>query len=569
MAENTLKTVSNTIPGSGRALLVYAGVAFLAFMLLVALLGFIAENSEATTSSGKAVDAEAGSITLALSSEPPQMDSTRATDQVSGMLLGHVMEGLLRYDENNQLVPGVAERWKLDGLRMTFYLRTNSQWSDGRPVTANDFVFAWRKTVDPLNASQYAFILFSIKNAEAINVGDLPVEALGVQAIDDHTLSVELERPTAYFLKLLAFPTYFPVNEEFYDETDGRYGANADDMIYNGPFKITSWVHDASVLLEKNEKYWNRNKVRLSTINFAYIVANANSVVNLFESGDIISAGLTTEHLERALKNRWQIRPYADGSVFFIEFNHRPGRLTSNWNLRKALQLVNDPKELVYKVVKLPGTLPGASIIPQWCKGIKGYFRNEFPAPVHVPNERRAREHLAKAMEELGITKIPPLHFLTGDSETSNKQSEYYQNVFRERLDIDVRIDRQIFKQRLEKMTRGDFDLVAAGWGPDYDDALTFGDLFASWNANNRGLYASEEVDRNVAIAQSSLDAQTRMEALAEVQRILYEDAAILMNYERGSVYVIDPRIKNVVRRSVGADPDYSFAYIKEVDSKG
>jgi oligopeptide transport system substrate-binding protein len=151
---------------------------------------------------------------------------------------------------------------------------------------------------------------------------------------------------------------------------------------------------------------------------------------------------------------------------------------------------------------------------------------------------------------------------LTGDNPVSNIQSEYFQAVFKKNLGLDIKIDRQIFKQRLAKMTSGDFDMVLAGWGPDYNDALTFGDLFASWNLNNRGRYDNPDYDRMVRIAQSSLDPTVRMEAFAEMQRIIYEDAVIIINYERGQAYVTHPQVKGIIRRVVGADTDYTYAYI-------
>ena len=249
--------------------------------------------------------------------------------------------------------------------------------------------------------------------------------------------------------------------------------------------------------------------------------------------------------------------------MFFIEFNHRPERLTSNYHLRKAIQAVNDSSELVYKIIKLPGNLPGASLFPVWLKGVDGYFRQEYPLPLPPPDEAAAREHLAKALDELGLDAPPTLVMLIGDSPSAKKQAEYYQNVFKQKLGIDIRIDAQIFKQRLAKMTAGDFDLVMAGWGPDYDDPMTFADLFASWNENNRGRFSSAELDEAVDVARSSSDTKTRMDAMARVQQILYDEAAITVNYERGSVYVSHPRLKGIVRRAVGTDPDYTGAWIE------
>ena len=531
------------------------------FAILAAILWVLAQWNEG--GAGDAVDAATGTVTLSLSQEPPQMDSTRGTDQVSFRILGHVMEGLLRYDADDRLVGGVAERWEGSEKAWTFHLRPEAKWSNGEPVTAHDFVFSWRKVVDPANASQYAFIMFGIENAEAINAGLLPLESLGVTAVDERTLEVRLARPVPYFGKLTAFATYNPINEAFYEAHAGRYAADATDMLYNGPFVISSWVHGASLRLEKNPDYWDAGRIKLNAIDHAYITTDTNAVLNLFKDGKVALTGLTAENLDDALQQRWPISRFADGSIYFMELNHAPGRLTRNYHLRKALQAVNDPAELVYKVIKLPGNLPGKSLFPVWLKGVDGYFRQEYPARERTPDEALGRRHLATALEELGLETLPPLVMLTGDSPSANKQSEYYQNLFKQKLGIDIKIDRQIFKQRLAKMTAGDFDLVAAGWGPDYDDPMTFGDLFASWNENNRGRYVNPALDEAVEIARSSSDAKTRMDAMAKVQDILDEDAVILVSYEQGSVYVTNPRVKGLVRRAVGTDPDYTGAWIE------
>ncbi len=264
-----------------------------------------------------------------------------------------------------------------------------------------------------------------------------------------------------------------------------------------------------------------RDRIKLNVIDLPYVTSDPNAVLNLYKDGKIAAAGLNADTLDNALENDWPINRFNDGSVFYIEFNHRPGRVTANVNLRKALQLVSDPGELVYKVMKLPGNLPGVSLFPAWLPGVNGLFRVEYPPEPLRVDVAEARRYLATAKQELGVDALPPLVLLTGDDPASNTQAEYFQNVFKRTLDIDVKIDKQIFKQRLAKMTAGEFDMVSAGWGPDYDDPLTFGDLFSSWNKNNRGLYSNPELDRLVRIAQSSLDPKTRMDAFGGIQKIL------------------------------------------------
>ena len=561
---SVVTTEDSFTQAAGRQLLIFAALAIGGVAILMLSLSWASSLTGAASGSNDAVDPATGTLTVFLREEPPQLNSSLSTDQVSGSVLGHVMEGLLRYNEHNQLAPGVAERWELKEHGATFWLREDARWSDGQPVTADDFVFAWRVGLDPINASEYAFILYPIKNGEAINTGSMPLESLGVRAIDDRTLVVEFERPLAYFDKLATFSTYYPIREDFYRGTNGAYGADADKLLYNGPFVISSWVHGASLKMEKNPNYWNPDRAALNSIDFAYITSDANATLNLFKDDKIAYATLQTENLNEAMEQRWQINRFMDGSIFYIEFNHRDGRPTANYHLRKAMQLATDSAELVYKVTKLPGYLPGVSLFPVWLKGVNGYLREEYPADYPMMDLDKARWHLEQAKQELGIDEFPPLVLLSGDNPISSIQSEYYQQVFRKNLGLDLKIDKQIFKQRLAKMLSGDFDMVLAGWGPDYDDPLTFGDLFASWNLNNRGRYQNPQLDDWVNVARNEQDLQRRMDAFGEIQRILIDDAVILPNYERGVTYVTNPKMKGMVRRAVGPDPDFTNVWFED-----
>jgi len=546
---------------AGRQLALYALYALVGVAAVVYLLSLLAGGSSGY--SGAAIDVENNAITISLREEPPQLDSGRATDAASFVVIAHTMEGLITYDDNNQLVPGVAERWEIREDGATFWLRNTARWSDGQPVTAHDFVFSWRRVADPATGSEYAFILYPVKNAEAINNGELPVSYLGVRAVDDLTLEVEFERPTPYFEKLAAFSTYYPVREDFFRSTNGRYGADADMLLYNGPYVISEWVHNASMRWEKNPYYWSDEKGFLDVINVGYITQDVNAKLNLFKDGQIVDTHLVAPMLPSAMEQRWQIQRFMEGTVFFLEFNHRPGRLTDNLNLRKALLLAQDPAELVYKALKEASYLPAPSLFPEFIRGVNGPFRQEYPPPEHRMDLAAARRHLELARQELGIDEFPPLVMLTGDTPVAMVAAEYYQALYKKNLGLDLLIDAQIFKQRLAKMTSGDFDMVLAGWGPDYDDALTFGDLFASWNLNNRGRYNSPRMDELIRTAQSSLDPKTRMDAFGEIQQLIYDDAVIIPMYERGWSFVVDSRLKGFRRRSIGPEVDYKYAYIE------
>jgi oligopeptide transport system substrate-binding protein len=501
-------------------------------------------------------------IRFTLQNDPPELDSTKATDVVSGFVLGHVGEGLTNYGPGGDIVPAVAATWELRERGSTFHLRPEARWSDGKPVTAQDFVFAWRTVVDPATASEYAFIMYPVKNAEAVNRGTVPPSALGVKAVDDHTLEIEYERPCPYFLGLTAFKTYFPLREDFYRARPGRYGATPEDMLYNGPFVLTRWDRGASLIMEKNPRYWDAARIRLDRIEIPYFTNDANAIINLFKDRKVdILEGIGRDTIKRAQLERFRMKTFDDGTLYYLEFNHRPGRPTRSVHLRRAIQLVFDGREFVSKVIGVPGTRSGTRLIPHWVRGLSGPFAEEYPVPPVRPDLEAAKRELELAKAELG-GDIPELSWLTGDSPGAAREAEYFQWLLQTRLGISVRIDKQVFQQRLAKMTAGDFDLVSAGWGPDYDDAMTFADLWASWNENNRGRYRNDRYDALIRDALTATDPRKRLDDLAEAERIALAEVAIVPLIERSTVYVETGRVTGILRRRFGTDPDFTHAAV-------
>lgn len=510
-----------------------------------------------------AVGAQHQRVTLALAAEPPSLNSLLATDSVSFFVLAHVMEGLTRYGPDGTLEPAVAERWELREDGATFWLRRDARWSDGVPVTAHDFVFAWREALRPATGSQYAFILYPIANAEAINRGNMAVERLGVEAAGDHRLEVRFERPCPYFVSLTAFMTYLPLREAFFRERGGRYAADASDLLYNGPFTLAHWVHGARLILKRNPHYWERQAIRLSEIDIAYITADLSTTYNLFKDGAVALAQLEAETLADALDQGYPIRQLDSGALSYLSFNFREGRVTANRELRRAIQAIFDPSVLVNKVIGMPGNRPAVSLFPRAVRGAKGRLRDEHPPAPVARSLARAHTYLAEARRQLRLETLPPLVLLAGDSPQAAKEAEFFQALLGQGLGLDIRIDKQVFRQRLEKMSRGEFDIVAANWAPDFDDPITFGDLFASWNENNRGGYRSNEYDRWVRAAMATTDPVARARAMAQLQRIIQQDVPILPTYERGLVYVQHPRLKGVVRNIFGGDPNLRDAWVE------
>jgi oligopeptide transport system substrate-binding protein len=512
-----------------------------------------------------ATAASAGEKVARMSEEtdPPLLDSTRATDVRSTTIVGYLEEGLLRYGPDGY-APGVAESWEVRELGATFHLRPDARWSDGKPVTARDFVFGWRAALDPANASEYAFILYPVKNGEAVNGGKLPGTALGVRAVDDRTLVVEFERPCPYFLLLTAMATYAPVREDFYQAHRGRYGATPQELLYNGPFVLTHWDRGASLTLAKNPLYWDAGRIKLDRIEIPYITSDPNARLDLFADAKIdLIYRIGRDELARSQLERFRMKIFGDGELWYLGFNFRSGHPTRNVHLRRAIRLVYDAREFIASVLGLPGARPSPGLFPHWIPGVSRPFREEYPRPPSRPDLAQARAEVERARAELGGT-IPPIVWLTADTPFSQREAEYFQWVLRTRLGLEVRIDRQVWKQQIEKMTAGEFDIFAEAWVADYADPMTYADLFASWNANNRGLYASPRYDALIREAQATADPRRRLDAMAAAERIALDDVAFLDLYESSTVYLEAPRLKGVIRRQVGTDPDLTYADVAD-----
>jgi len=509
----------------------------------------------------EAVNFERQSVTVALTQEPPNLNGTRATDLVSFFVLGHTTEGLVRYDQRGNLVPGVAESWEITDKQMVFQLRPDARWHNGDPVTAHDFVFAWRLMVDPVEAAPYAAILYPIKNAEKIQKGELPVASLGIRAESDSKLVVSLESPCGYCLSLMVHLSFYPIQEMFYSAQGNKFGAEAVNILSNGPFMLSEWAHGVSLKMVKNPQYWDAANIKLNEINVGYITEDNRTRLNLFRTGDLALARLGAETVKDALSQGLRLKTFVSGGMSFIRFNMREGRYTAHPEIRQALQRVFDTEEFVNRVIAIPGYKPAHSLFPSWVKGVDDTFIAENPPVIIERNEADARQLINQLEQRLG-TPVPALTMLTVTSPTGVKIAEYFQGIMEQKLGVRIKVDQQVFKQYIDKTQRGDYDLSLGSWYPDFDDIVTYADLLASWNPNNRGGYINPEYDRWLRVLQSEPDTVLRMAAAAQLQTIITNDVPLLPMAETGSAYVQHPKLRGVVRRTLGMDPDYTYARV-------
>nr|WP_247739100.1 peptide ABC transporter substrate-binding protein [Bacillus sp. 165] len=512
-------------------------------------------------------------LNLLEGSEIPSMDSTLATDAVSFNVMNNVMEGLYRLDKDNKPTPGVAESVDVseDGKTYTFHLR-DAKWSNGDAVTANDFVFSWRRAVDPATAAEYAYIMFDVKNAQKINNKEVPVEQLGVKAIDDKTLEVQLETAVPYFMELTSFATYYPLNEKFVKEQGEKYGLEASTTLYNGPFVLSDWKHEQSFQLQKNANYWDNGVVKLEEINFN-IVKDVATGVNLYETQEVDRTGLSAEFVDK-YKSDSNFKTSKDSAVYFLRLNEKKGGKDTplaNVNLRKAVSMAFD-KEALVSVILNNGSSAANYLVPRdFVKGPDGKDYRDSNGEMNAYNVDKAKKAWEDAKKELGTDKVT-LELLNYDSESAKKIGEYLKAQIEKNLEgVTVNIKQQPFAQKLDLESKGDYDFSFAGWGPDYPDPMTFIDMFVTGGAHNQMGYSNPKFDELVEKAKGELttDKAARWNALLQAEKILFDDAAIAPLYQKGGAYLERPYVKDVFDHQFGGDFSYKWAYISsEKESK-
>lgn len=524
--------------------------------------GSYKEEANGANAKDKAPDKQI--LNLATGTEIRTMDTARATDTDSGQVMRNVFEGLYNLGEGNKPVPGVAKSHEVspDKTKYTFHLR-NAKWSNGTPVTANDFIFAWQRAVDPATASEYAFLFFDIKNAKKINSKELPADQLGVKAINDHTFEVELERPVPYFISLTAFPTFLPINEEFFKSQGNKYALEDNKLIYNGAFTLSDWKHEQSFKFKKNTNYWDKNNVKLEEINFN-IVKDHSTAVNLYESKQIDRLTLTSDLVDKYRKDsNFKERP--DVGVQFVRMNQK-NKTLQNINVRQAIDKSIDKKAFV-NILLNDGSLPAYSLVPKnFAKGPNGKDFREENGNLTKENTKDAQKSWKQAKQELGSDKIS-IELLTSDNDLSKKTGEYLKEQLEKNLEgLTVSIKPQPRKQQVTLLLQGNYDIAIDGWSPDFSDPITFLELFTTDNPYNLDHYSNKEFDDLIQKVKTDLagDEKARWEALKQAEKILFKDAVVSPLYQNGTTYLERSYVKGVVEVDFAGPLNFKWANIEK-----
>ncbi|MGF7400231.1 peptide ABC transporter substrate-binding protein [Thermoanaerobacterium thermosaccharolyticum] len=532
-------------------------VLLMALSAVLAGCGGSASNSASNSGNDKQV------LNLNLIQEPPTLDPQKAKDVVSIDILTEVLDGLTRYDKDGKIKPGsgLAKSWDIsnDGLTYTFHLR-DAKWSDGNPITAQDFEYAWKRALDPNTASQYAYQLFYIKGAEEYNSGKGSADQVSVKALDDKTLQVTLKAPTPQFLGLTSFVTYLPLEKSIYEKYGDKVGTDPDKLVYSGPFVISQWNHEQSITLKKNKDYWDSSSVKLQTVNFSMIKDN-NTLVQNYDNNTLDSIFVPGDYIDK-YKNSSEYSDKALATNWYVQFNTK-SPVFKNADIRKAFTLAIDRKTFVEQVTK-DGSIPAEAVVPPGVPGYNGDFRKEAGETYFKDNDvAQAKELLKKGMSELGISKLPTITLLGDDTDNAKKYDQALQQMWKQNLGVNVQIQNVAFKVRLDMMDKGNYDMVFAGWGADYNDPLTFLDMWETNNGNNTAFYSNPEYDKLIDEAKVNGDLKSRNDQLIQAEKILMNDMPIGPVYFQARPFVVKPYVKDLYFPTFGSDWEFKWAYIQ------
>lgn len=487
-----------------------------------------------------------------INSEPFSLHPGLANDSTSGGVLLQTFEGLTRIDKDGKPQPAMAEKIEVsdDQTQYTFTLR-DAKWTNGDPVRAQDFVYAWRWALDPANQSQYAYQLYYVKGGQAINDGKAKPETLGVEAKDDKTLVVTLEAPTPYFEELTAFYTYFPVNEKVASANPKWYTDAGDSYVSNGPFKLTEWAHQDKIVIEKNDQYWDAKAVSLKKVEM-YMINDPSTELSMFDNGELDWAGspfgtLPTDALKQLKDDgKLNIKPIA--GTYWYKFNTEKPPL-NNKNIRKALAYAINRKAVVENITQ-GGQVPAMAAVPPSMikENEKGYFKDH--------DVDKAKEFLAEGLKELGLkdaSELPPITLSYNTSEAHQKIAQAIQDMWKKDLGIEVTLDNAEWAVYIDKMHKGDYMIGRMGWLGDFNDPINFLELFRDKKGgNNDTNWENPEFKQLLADSAKEGDAAKRTQMLKDAEAIFMDEMPVSPIYFYTNVWVKKDNLKGVVVSGLG-----------------
>ena len=531
--------------------------------------------AESTSSASQGTEAEstsAGSGTLNIMLETPveSLDPQLATDGTSFEVIADYTDGLMQMDADGAAVPACAESYEVseDGTTYTFHIREDAVWSNGDPVTANDFVFAWQRAVDPANASEYSYMLSDIGqivNAAEIIAGEKDVSELGVTAVDDKTLEVQLNVPVSYFLSLMYFPTYYPVNQAFFESCGDTFATSPETTLSNGAFVLTSYEPAATAFeLVKNETYYDADKVQLAGLNYQ-VIQDSQQALMSYQNGDLDTTLLNGEQVDQ-VKDDPEFTSVGAGYLWYISPNIKEVPELANLNLRLAMTFALDRDSICNDVLK-DGCAPTYTAVPpEFAAGPDG---SDFSADQTMFADACAYDP-DKALEyyEAAKTELSQDTFTFDMVVDADDAPQKVAQVVKEQLEttlpgMTINLTIEPKKQRVEDMQNGNFQLALTRWGPDYADPMTYLGMWVTDNSNNYGFWSNADYDAIIAECTTGdlcTDPEGRWSALYDAEKIVMDEAVIFPLYTQCNAEMVSSAVSGIEFHPVALNRVYKNA---------
>lgn len=497
------------------------------------------------------------------------LDISKNTDRYSAMAIGNAGSNLLRVDENGKNQPDLAEKVEVseDGKTFTATLRDGIKWSDGSDITAEDFVYTWRRMVDPATASEYAYLVSDahVLNADEVIAGEKPVEELGVKA-DGNKVIFTLSTPAPQFESLLTFSNFVPQKESFVKEAGEDYGTSSDKMLYSGPFVVEDWNGTSgSFKLVKNDNYWDAANVKTETVN-VQTVKKPDTAVQMYKQGELDFANISqTSAIYNANKNNEDVTEIAEARADYLVYNETGSvEALTNEKIREALNLATDREGLV-KAAADTGTNPATAFVPKGLATLTdGTDLNEFVSQPYTFDKEEAAKLFKEGLAELGVDSLTLTITADSDNPIKKAATDYIKELWETTLPgLTVEEKFVTFKQRLEDTKNQNFEVAFVSWGGDYPEGSTFYGLFQSGSAYNYGKVNSPEYDAayEKALTTDALDKDAGAADYKAAEQALYEGSHYNPLYNLSNKGLQNPNIKGLARNSTGLDVDFTYAY--------
>jgi oligopeptide transport system substrate-binding protein len=515
---------------------------------------------------GKSGEAAKNVLRWNIAGEVKTLDPAINTEVNGASLISAAFEGLMKLDEKEVPQPGMAASHEVspDGLTYTFKLR-DAKWSDGKPVTANDFEYAWKRALDPATAAEYAYQMFYIKGGEEFNAGKGKVEDVAVKALDEKTLQVTLVSPTPYFLSLMAFPTYFPVRKDIVEANKEQWAIKPEAYIGNGPFVLKEWRPKDIMVYEKNPNYYNTKEVTLDRLEVK-MIEDGTSFLAAYKTGqlDFIESPPPAEIPQLLKDGIARIDPYL-GTYFYVinvgpeaeKVDPAAGKLLKDVRVRKALNLAIDRVALVENVTK-GGQLPATTFVPPAIANANG---TEFKSKDYYKPEGDVAE-AKKLLAEAGFPDgkgFPKMNVIYNTTTGNQNIAQALQDMWKKNLGIDIQLSNQEFKVFQKTRQDAQYTIARHGWIGDYVDPMTFLDMWTTNSGNNDADYFNSAYDAKINAAKVEQDPEKRYALLHEAEDMLMADMPIIPLYYYTNVVCVKPEVKGLRKSVLG------FVYFDKV----